>query len=312
VKTSAAPGVPRGVWQAGGMTERSAGSDDPSQPTRPLEHGASSVAGARSPRPGHVRRPGDWRWDDRDRRRTRCGQPGLRVALVEKDDFASGTSSKSSKMAHGGLRYLQQREFRLVYENLAERHDSSTMPAPHHAPPLPDPAVRPRRRGVEDRRALLLLGVVALRPDRGYRIGKRHRRIGRHERSSTSRPCTRTASSPASSTTTRVATTRGGAHPGAHCRAVVRRGRRPTTAGRRVPHDEAGRVIGARVAPRRMGDEPDRDPIDVRANVVVMPRACGPTRCARSTKATSPPRSGQQRVSTSRCRGRASTVTSPR
>ena len=41
--------------------------------------------------------------------------------LVEKGDFASGTSSKSSKMIHGGLRYLQQREFRLVYENLAER-----------------------------------------------------------------------------------------------------------------------------------------------------------------------------------------------
>src|SRR5579862_4328037 len=46
---------------------------------------------------------------------------GLRTALVEKDDFASGTSSKSSKMVHGGLRYLQQHEYRLVYENLAER-----------------------------------------------------------------------------------------------------------------------------------------------------------------------------------------------
>src|ERR1019366_5160828 len=43
---------------------------------------------------------------------------GLRVALVEKGDLAEGTSSKSSKMAHGGLRYLQQRELRLVYENL--------------------------------------------------------------------------------------------------------------------------------------------------------------------------------------------------
>ncbi|MER3452162.1 MAG: hypothetical protein C4344_00165, partial [Acidimicrobiia bacterium] len=41
---------------------------------------------------------------------------GLRVALVEKHDFASGTSSRSSKLVHGGLRYLQQREFRLVYE----------------------------------------------------------------------------------------------------------------------------------------------------------------------------------------------------
>ena len=46
---------------------------------------------------------------------------GLRTALVERHDFASGTSSKSSKLVHGGLRYLQQRDFRLVYEALAER-----------------------------------------------------------------------------------------------------------------------------------------------------------------------------------------------
>ncbi|MCB1003266.1 MAG: FAD-dependent oxidoreductase, partial [Acidimicrobiales bacterium] len=46
---------------------------------------------------------------------------GLRTALVERDDFASGTSSKSSKLVHGGLRYLQQGEVRLVYEALAER-----------------------------------------------------------------------------------------------------------------------------------------------------------------------------------------------
>src|SRR5262245_1874625 len=46
---------------------------------------------------------------------------GLRTALVERDDFASGTSSKSSKLVHGGLRYLQQGEVGLVYEALAER-----------------------------------------------------------------------------------------------------------------------------------------------------------------------------------------------
>src|SRR5699024_4059109 len=46
---------------------------------------------------------------------------GLRVALVEQDDFASGTSLKSSKLAHGGLRYLQQGEIRLVYQALHER-----------------------------------------------------------------------------------------------------------------------------------------------------------------------------------------------
>src|SRR5476651_1136890 len=51
---------------------------------------------------------------------------GLRTALVERDDFASGTSSKSSKLVHGGLRYLQQRDFRLVYEALHERQPCST------------------------------------------------------------------------------------------------------------------------------------------------------------------------------------------
>jgi len=45
---------------------------------------------------------------------------GLSVAIIDKDDIAAGTSSKSSKLVHGGLRYLQQREFRLVYENLYE------------------------------------------------------------------------------------------------------------------------------------------------------------------------------------------------
>ncbi|MFM8856676.1 MAG: FAD-dependent oxidoreductase [Actinomycetota bacterium] len=46
---------------------------------------------------------------------------GLSTALVERHDFASGTSSKSSKLVHGGLRYLQQGDVRLVYEALHER-----------------------------------------------------------------------------------------------------------------------------------------------------------------------------------------------
>ena len=46
---------------------------------------------------------------------------GMRVALVEQDDIASGTSSRSSRLIHGGLRYLQQLEVSLVREALAER-----------------------------------------------------------------------------------------------------------------------------------------------------------------------------------------------
>lgn len=50
-----------------------------------------------------------------------CATRGLRVALVEKDDFASGTSSKSSKMVHGGLRYIEQGNLPLVRHSLLER-----------------------------------------------------------------------------------------------------------------------------------------------------------------------------------------------
>ena len=46
---------------------------------------------------------------------------GLRVLLVEKDDLASHTSSASTKLVHGGLRYLENYEFRLVAESLRER-----------------------------------------------------------------------------------------------------------------------------------------------------------------------------------------------
>src|SRR6478735_2442046 len=61
---------------------------------------------------------------------------GLKTALVERHDFASGTSSKSSKLIHGGLRYLQQKEYRLVYEALAERQRLLEN-APHLVHPLP-------------------------------------------------------------------------------------------------------------------------------------------------------------------------------
>src|SRR5215472_588450 len=60
---------------------------------------------------------------------------GLRTALVERRDFGSGTSSRSSKLVHGGLRYLQQREFGLVYEALAERQHLLEN-APHLVKPL--------------------------------------------------------------------------------------------------------------------------------------------------------------------------------
>src|ERR671911_44591 len=61
---------------------------------------------------------------------------GLRVAVVERDDFASGTSSASSKLIHGGLRYLRLGHFSLVREALAEVHALSRIVAPHLVRPL--------------------------------------------------------------------------------------------------------------------------------------------------------------------------------
>jgi glycerol-3-phosphate dehydrogenase len=62
---------------------------------------------------------------------------GLNVALVEARDFASGTSSRSSKLVHGGLRYLEQRDFGLVREALRERGLLLNVLAPHLVTPLP-------------------------------------------------------------------------------------------------------------------------------------------------------------------------------
>ena len=60
---------------------------------------------------------------------------GMKVALVEAQDFASGTSSRSSKLIHGGIRYLENLEFGLVYEALSERQLLFDI-APHLVHPL--------------------------------------------------------------------------------------------------------------------------------------------------------------------------------
>src|ERR687894_2699738 len=62
---------------------------------------------------------------------------GLSVGLVEARDFASGTSSRSSKLIHGGLRYLEMLDFRLVAEALQERGLLIQKLAPHLIKPVP-------------------------------------------------------------------------------------------------------------------------------------------------------------------------------
>ena len=98
---------------------------------------------------------------------------GLSVALVEKDDFASGTSSRSSRLIHGGVRYLEHGHLHLVFESSAERRRLLRL-APHLVRPLSftwpvyDGARIPRwKLGA----GLLLYDLLAL-----------FRNVGRHER----------------------------------------------------------------------------------------------------------------------------------
>src|SRR6266704_4420876 len=60
---------------------------------------------------------------------------GLRVALIERDDFASGTSGRSSRLIHGGIRYLEHGQLHLVYESIRERQALLRI-APHLVKPL--------------------------------------------------------------------------------------------------------------------------------------------------------------------------------
>ncbi|ODT09745.1 MAG: FAD-dependent oxidoreductase [Microbacterium sp. SCN 70-18] len=61
---------------------------------------------------------------------------GVKVILVERDDFVAGASSASSHMIHGGIRYLENGEFRLVRESVVERN-ALVKTAPHYVRPLP-------------------------------------------------------------------------------------------------------------------------------------------------------------------------------
>src|SRR5919112_516680 len=79
---------------------------------------------------------------------------GYSVALVERDDYATGTSSRSSKLVHGGLRYLQNFDLGLVREALLERAVMVNL-APHLVRPLP----------------LLVVGFDGKRPDRLTGVG---------------------------------------------------------------------------------------------------------------------------------------------
>ncbi|HYI37599.1 MAG TPA: glycerol-3-phosphate dehydrogenase/oxidase [Thermoleophilaceae bacterium] len=95
---------------------------------------------------------------------------GYSVALVEKNDYSSGTSSRSSKLVHGGLRYLQNFDLGLVREALVERQLMVNL-APHLVRPLP----------------LLIPAFDGKRPDRKSGVGLNLYDVMSHERRSARR-----------------------------------------------------------------------------------------------------------------------------
>ena len=98
---------------------------------------------------------------------------GLRTALVEQDDFASGTSSRSSRLVHGGVRYLEHGQLRLVFESSAERRTLRRI-APHLVRPLA--FVWPVYAGARVPRWKLAAGLAL------YDLLALFRNVGRHER----------------------------------------------------------------------------------------------------------------------------------
>ena len=107
---------------------------------------------------------------------------GLRTALIERDDFASGTSSKSSKLVHGGLRYLQNGDIKLVYEALAERQRLRKN-APHLVKILPFLIPIFSKDGLINSKIARAMGSAMWMYDLtgGARIGKIHKRLNRAE-----------------------------------------------------------------------------------------------------------------------------------
>lgn len=100
---------------------------------------------------------------------------GLRVALLDAGDFAGATSSRSSKLIHGGLRYLPQGQLRLVYQALRERERLRHVTAPHLVRPIE--FLFPFYRGRSPGRLAVSAGLVFYDMFARMPPGQRHRRL---------------------------------------------------------------------------------------------------------------------------------------
>jgi glycerol-3-phosphate dehydrogenase len=193
---------------------------------------------------------------------------GLRTALVERRDFAWGTSSRSSKLVHGGLRYLQQGDLGLVAEALRERQ-RLLRNAPHLVQPLTFLIPLFGRGGVVSASVRRAIGTALWLYDLagGVRIGKVHRRVDAAEAQAllpSLRPDRLVAGflyydataddARLALSLARTAACDFGATVANYCEAVA------------IRHDETGAACGATLALRGPGE---RGELEVRASVVV-------------------------------------------
>ena len=103
---------------------------------------------------------------------------GMSVALVEANDFASATSGRSSKLIHGGLRYLKNLGFRLAWESCHERNLHVRL---NKRLVRPMPFLVPLYRGQGEPRALMRLGMVLYEGLSGFHNYRLHRFMSREE-----------------------------------------------------------------------------------------------------------------------------------
>src|SRR5690242_3994351 len=113
----------------------------------------------------------------------------MSVALFEKGDYGSGTSSKSSKLVHGGLRYLEHGEIGLVFESVSERR-VQTRVAPHLVRPMP--FLVPIFKGTKPGLELMNLGLWIYDSLALFRAPRMHRTFRGAKAANAVEPCLRT------------------------------------------------------------------------------------------------------------------------
>ena len=224
---------------------------------------------------------------------------GLSVALVEARDYASGHVSRSSKLFHGGLRYLEQLEFGLVREALRERELMLTTLAPHLVKPVP--FLFPLTHRVWER-PYIAAGIILYDSMGGAQVGAR-------AEAPDPRGCAADGAGPQARRADRrhPVLRRAGRRRPAHDdrrphRRALRRGGADLDAGGRLPPG------GERVVRGAGRDVEDGRDAEVQGAVVINAPGCGPTRSRRCRGSAAGSGCAPPRACTSSCRATGSSA----